>query len=196
MRTKPITKPRTIYVYGGGQFSFDNPDASDIDIRSIAHALSHICRYTGHCSDFYSVAEHSVLVSKVVPKEFALQGLMHDAHEAYTGDVSSPLKQMLPDYREIEDRVEAAVRRRFGLPIEFDPSVKLADIAVYRAEAAELTADNDKYWHQKAEPANVKINCWSPTRAETAFLRRFEELTNVKESTSVRAQAAPSRKAA
>ena len=69
-----------------------NPDPEDIDIRDIAHSLSQQCRFTGHTSEFYSVAEHSVLVSEAVPARDAALGLMHDATEAYLADLAKPIK--------------------------------------------------------------------------------------------------------
>src|ERR1019366_6268112 len=90
---RPAYKPTksAIRTYTGILFDFEEPEASPIRIEDIAHALSLLCRFAGHCKEFYSVAEHSVRVSYACPEEHALWGLMHDASEAYCVDVPRPL---------------------------------------------------------------------------------------------------------
>src|SRR5258708_302056 len=79
-------------TYTGRAYWPADPRAEDVCIEDIAHALSLLCRYTGHCKRFYSVAEHSILISQVVPPEYAFFGLMHDAQEAYINDLARPIK--------------------------------------------------------------------------------------------------------
>lgn len=93
-----------------------DPRADEIDIEDIAFSLSHLCRFGGHCKRFYSVAEHSVYVSRLVSPEAALWGLLHDASEAYVGDMPRPLKRMLPEFVMMEGKVQQAVAERFSLP--------------------------------------------------------------------------------
>lgn len=95
-----------ILTYTGLHFPLLKPEYFHFNILDIAHALSQLCRFTGHTSSFYSVAQHSVMVASLVPADQALAALMHDAAEAYLGDVSSPLKALLPDYKLIETNVE------------------------------------------------------------------------------------------
>lgn len=102
-----------INTLSGKHLDFTNISPDSICIEDIAAALSNICRFTGHLEEFYSVAQHSVRVSYLVPPEFALEALMHDAAEAYCNDISSPLKALLPEYRVIEDRIEAVIRSKF-----------------------------------------------------------------------------------
>ena len=104
-----------------------NPDPELIEIEDIAHSLSLQCRYNGHCHDFYSVAEHSVRLSQVVPTEDALWGLLHDAAEAYFSDLPRPIKNQFPKFRELEDALLEMIMHRFGLGPKMPPAVKKAD---------------------------------------------------------------------
>jgi hypothetical protein len=166
----------------GGFFNFDEPEQNVFNIRDIAHALSRICRFTGHTSRHYSVAQHSVMVSHIVPPKFALQGLMHDGSEAYLGDVSSPLKRLLPDYRRIEKRVEAALFSAFGLPDQLDESVKKADMILLATERRDFMPVTWDKWEclTGVQPLEKKIIPWSNDGAKLAFLTRFEELISGK----------------
>jgi hypothetical protein len=96
---KEVSKTRGPYIvtYTGRRFHFLDPKIDEISIEDIAHALSNVCRFTGHTKRFYSVAEHSCLVSALCDNR--LEGLLHDASEAYMSDLSSPLKMLVPDYK-------------------------------------------------------------------------------------------------
>jgi len=171
-----ISGPKILCV-GGGYFDFENPEASEFTIQDVAHALSQICRFTGQAHRFYSVAEHSVWCSLVVPSEFALAALLHDAAEAFIGDVSSPLKGLLPDYKRIEARVEAAVLGRFGLSRPLPFPVKLADLYMLKVEQAQVMC-NDDDWPAVRSIAGppLTVEFWSPDEARARFLSRFEAL--------------------
>lgn len=124
------------------------PDPAEIDLEDIAHSLSRQCRFAGHTLGHYSVAEHSVLVSFAAPAFVALEALMHDAHEAYIGDITSPVKAALRGLDDgivfslgaLEDRMEAAVRERFGLTVDHNAEVaiKAADMKALAAERAAM----------------------------------------------------------
>lgn len=130
----------TIKVAAGHYVNLAAPDPATIDIRSIAAALSKVCRFGGHCPQFYSVAEHSVLAARLArsdgfPVEAVRAVLLHDAAEAYIGDLVKPLKIMLPAYREVERRLEAAIATAFGLQAErWADVVKAFDRVMLKAE--------------------------------------------------------------
>lgn len=163
-------------VHTGIQFWPLDPRPEEVDILDIAHALAHQCRYGGHCERFYSVAEHSLYVSYVVPSELALVGLMHDATEAYCVDVPRPLKPFLSGYKEIEDRLWRAIATRFGMPEDMPKAVKEADNAVLLAEKAQIMKVEPAPWCIPGLPAAVKIACLCPEIAERLFLNRFHQL--------------------
>jgi len=122
----------------------------DIDIEEIAHALSNICRFGGHCLRFYSVAQHSVLVATCVRREggsaHTKTALLHDATEAYLGDMVRPLKVNMPDYTSAETRAWEAVCAAFDLPLDLPPEVELADARVLLAEKRDLVNDSGHPW--------------------------------------------------
>ncbi|MFB5172848.1 HD family hydrolase [Erwinia amylovora] len=135
-----------IQTVTGKHFNFVNTDSASICIEDIAGALSNICRFTGHLTDFYSVAQHSVHVSYLVPAEYAFEALLHDAAEAYCSDINSPLKSLLPDYRDIENRIETVIRRKFGLPPVISTPVKYADLIMLATERRDFDLDDGTPW--------------------------------------------------
>lgn len=169
-----------LQTYRGRRFDLLDPRPEDLDIGDIAHALSNLCRFTGHVRDFYSVAQHSVVVSHLVPAELALVGLMHDATEAYIGDVSRPLKRMLPEYGVIEDRLWAVIAERFGLPRVLPPEVKQADNLALMWERRDLLGLPAASWGEVEDlaplaPTTPLTPLWSEA-AESHWLARFHEL--------------------
>lgn len=128
-----------ILTAAGSWFYYDSDSSSGIDAMSIAHALALTTRYAGHIPFPYSVAQHSVLVSRRVPAGHERWALMHDAAEAYLPDVPRPAKQLLPDYCALEDRILCRVARRYGLAGTTVPAeVKHADVLVLAAEVRDL----------------------------------------------------------
>ncbi len=116
-----------IKTFSGKHFYYDKINKDDIVINDIAVSLSNICRFAGHLSHFYSVAQHAVLCSQLVPQEFAFEALMHDATEAYCQDIPAPLKRLLPDYKRMEEKIDAVIREKYGLPPVMSTPVKLDD---------------------------------------------------------------------
>lgn len=156
------------------------PDPTQLNLLDISHHLSMICRFTGAVREFYSVAEHSVHVSMVVPPEHAFTALLHDATEAYISDLSRPLKQSLPAYKVIEQDIWLALCERYGLPAIMPDCIKDADTAVLVAEMAKLMPGpkpgDGGLWYPDREPAQVKIRALSPRRARYVFWHRLAEL--------------------
>lgn len=126
----------------GKRFYFDDIESNIIDIEDIATALSRICRFAGHCSRFYSVAEHSMFVSSLLPDELKIAGLLHDATEAYLGDITRPLKAHLKTYKEIEDKLHKHIESVFGISFD-DPRIKEADNIALLAEAKNFYEKED-----------------------------------------------------
>lgn len=174
----------TIQLRSGAYFDFMHPESSDFTIDDIAHALSQINRFTGHTRFSYSVAQHSVLVSHIVPAEHALAGLLHDAHEAFVGDVPSPLKMLLPDYRAIEKAAERAVHLRYGIPLVNHAEIKRADLQMLATEKAHLMPKGDEHWEclNGVPLAFDHITPVTSYFAKHEFLSRFRVLSNLREA--------------
>jgi hypothetical protein len=162
--------------YTGRRFWPMDPRVEDIDIFDIAHALSHVCRFGGHCSPFYSVAEHSVYVSKQVDAMIAAEGLLHDASEAYLADVPRPLKVQLPQYQFAEAEWERVIAQKFSLLHPRPSQVKQADEAMLAREAQVLLGDPPADWGIEAAPAAVVIVRLLPDEAEFVFLNRARDI--------------------
>lgn len=162
-------------------FDFMNPVPDNLKIEDIANALSKLCRFTGHTNRFYSVAEHSVRVSRMVPDMYARAGLMHDAAEAFIGDVSTPLKRLIPEYRIVERRVWEAVSKRFNLGEPTPGLVKEADHQIVVNEAWAFGLDPSG-WEGFPAPNMKQIvelsaqGGWDSRFAAHMFLARAKEL--------------------
>lgn len=162
----------------GRQFWPMDPRPNEVFIDDIAHALSLLCRFGGHCRRFYSVAEHSVLLSRAAARPFKFWALMHDASEAYVVDVPRPLKPMLAGYKQAEDKVMQAIAVRFGLHLGLPDIVKKLDRAILVDEVRQNMAPAPIAWLElDADPLGVVLQFWDPDRARREFLREFESLS-------------------
>lgn len=136
----------------------------DICIEDIAHALSMQPRFGGHLKEFYSVAQHSFKCYQLVSKQHKLAALLHDASEAYLIDIPSPVKRLIPGYKEIEDRVMKSIAEKYGFAWPLSEEVKQADKDVLDWEWHSLMIGSKKY---------TPILCLSPKDAERKFLDAF-----------------------
>lgn len=184
-KRRSFTKNRDdeIMTYSGIVFRPLEPEPHMIVIEDIAHALANSCRYTGHVREFYSVAQHSVLLTALVDAvdpDSMLWGLLHDASEAYLSDLARPVKQQpeLGDtYRACEERLMYAVAERFGLDMPIPESVHWADDVVLRAEQRDLMPGT--YPQEEADKwFPYTISGWTPQFAEKRFLDQYYWLTS------------------
>lgn len=146
----PHDRGATVIATSTGYFDLADPRPEDISLADIARALSRINRFTGHGYRMISVARHSVncyaeSTRRGLPLDVRRLALMHDAAEAYVGDVSRPLKQLLPEYKRIEARVWSAVVARFGLSEVLPAEVKEIDNLALISEAAILFPQHDRW---------------------------------------------------
>ena len=167
-----------INTYTGRPFWPLEPHRSEIVIEDIAHALSLTCRFRGHCSVFYSVAQHSILVSSECPDKYALVGLLHDAPEAYLADLPDPIKRLMPDFNAAEKRIWAEINIHFKLGYNTIPQdVQEADKQAFKLEFRTLMAgDPPKGLHLVKDPNESTLIPLGPEAAELAFLNRFQQV--------------------
>jgi uncharacterized protein len=167
-----------------------DPDPEQLDIEDIARALANLCRFGGHSRIFYSVAQHSVIVSELVEQrggdaEDVFAALMHDASEAYLGDMPHPLKHRSPlgaAFKVAEGHLEDVIRERFGIKPDV-PEIKRADRALLATERRVFSGES---WHwpelDGVEPLDLELSAWSPEEAARVFRERFAELDGRRES--------------
>jgi hypothetical protein len=147
-----------IQTFTGRQFWPLSPHVDDVDIRDIIHALALKCRFTGHCREFYSVAQHSVLVAQMLPPELKLWGLLHDASEAYLPDVARPVKRELVGFNAIEARVMRCIAERFSLSWPMPDEVHVADIRALATERRDLMNRPPRAWK-----STINVEPWEDT---------------------------------
>lgn len=141
-----------IQTYTGGLFWPLDPHADDVRIEDIAHALSMKCRFSGHCKQFYSVAQHSYLMVDhlesigIMDKRVLLTALLHDAAEAYTADIPRPVKQLIPEFKEVEQRIERVIAEKFNLIYPFPQGIKDFDTKMLETERRDLMEVPERPW--------------------------------------------------
>lgn len=165
----------TIKVFSGQYLDLLNPSPEMIDLKSIAHALANTCRFGGHCPRFYSVAEHSIHAASLATDKYRVAVLLHDAAEAYIGDIVKPLKLLLPDLRLIEHRIDLAIRHRFALTDYDHVEIKRCDQLMLKAEKVHFWPDDLEQWEGFAglEMPDVQIIEYGPDEAERRFMDAY-----------------------
>lgn len=158
-------------TYSGMKFYPLDPKPEEIRFEDIAHGLSNVCRFGGQSKTFYSVAEHSVRVAQWLMRtekseELAAWGLVHDASEAYLGDVIRPIKKFFPAYKVVEEKVMKAVTKKLGLPWPEPALVKKADNVILACEARDLM--NPPCGSEMPEKPDHTVEPIKPVRPEGA----------------------------
>lgn len=170
-------------TFTGTKFYPLDPRPEEVLIEDIAHALAFTCRFGGHCIKFYSVAEHSILIARRAKNLYysprrCLHALLHDAVEAYLGDITRPVKLCFPQIKEIELGIEAVVMAKFGLAPEKPQWLDRLDKRIIVDERAQVLHPSGNHWVQDSlKPLGVKIKCWSPEHAEQLFMETYERIT-------------------
>ena len=175
-----------IQTHYGRRVDVFNPSPADFDLRDIAVALSNTCRFSGHVPFHYSVGQHSLIMSYQVPRKLALEALMHDAAEAYMGDVPAPIKRGLVDYRRVIGIVEAAIADCYKLdytpaaPQPWPDVIHKADMRMVMTEAQAFGKDTTGWGIDAAPYGDVVIGRMTPENVKMLFLHRFVELMEVR----------------
>jgi hypothetical protein len=164
-----------ILTHTGQRFDLHEPDADLIDPRDISHALANICRFNGHTREFYSVAQHCCMVADLVPDEYKLAALLHDAPQAYIGDMVRPLKQWILQYLDVQDWLWERICTRFDLDTELPETVRQANLAALATERRDLMPHDPAIWNCLVgiEPLPERIRPWSAIEARTTYHQRL-----------------------
>lgn len=170
-----------IRLLSGAMFDYFRPQLSNVTIEDIASSLSKVCRFSGHIHWFYSVAQHLVNTSYIVPEEHAFSALCHDTAEAFTNDIPTPLKVQVPMFKEVEVLIEEAMSKRFGFQYPYADEVKYADLQMLAAEKEVIKKDHSSWAMLESVEygsimSKIDLNKWEPEMAEERFLERFFEL--------------------
>lgn len=170
MKTENLFTPGCIRTFTGKYVNPNDTKNMEVCIEDIAHALSQQPRFGGHLPTFYSVAQHCVEVANMLPLEHKLAGLLHDASEAYLIDVPRPVKEILVNYKMIEDKVMGRISQEFGFEWPMHEAVKIADEYMLQAEWDALMLGKTA-----GRPLSLLLPL-NPVNAEEAFLKLYNEL--------------------
>lgn len=178
-----------ITLLSGTMFDYHDPSASIVQLDDIAGALSKVCRFSGHINRFYSVAQHAVNVSRIVQGGWEFTALMHDTAEAFTNDITTPLKAAVPAFKQLEERIEAAMACQFGFTYPLPDEVKLADLQMLKIEKERFKPNDRREWaildgiEIEAVLPLVDLSMMTAEQAEDAFIDRYMELLSPNDGT-------------
>ncbi|NML59951.1 phosphohydrolase [Massilia sp. RP-1-19] len=176
-----ITTPY-VSTFSGNRFYPLEPRIDHVAIEDIAHGLAYQCRFNGQTCEFYSVAQHSLVVASLVPPALRLAALLHDAAEAYLGDMVKPLKVLLPEFAAIEDKVSLIIGAAFGVDFSDYGPIKEADLIALATEKRDLMPHSVERWAYldtvRALPGPIVP--MSPRDAKLAFLDEFDRLLGLR----------------
>ena len=167
-------KDEYIVTHSGRRFYPFDPTKSEVHIEDIAHHLSNICRFTGAVKYHYSVAQHSLIVSQLLPVGWRLHGLMHDAEEYVTNDLAKPVKMGLADYLSCAGKIKERIYQRFCLSWPDPDFVHEMDQRVYATGAKDLLRERQTCEFDAI--LGLRVRRWRPETAEREFLRQFYKL--------------------
>jgi hypothetical protein len=170
--------------HSGQVFDFDVMDLGTITIEDIAHALSNICRFGGHSKFHYSVAQHSILVANLLPTHLKLEGLLHDAHEAFVGDIVTDVKQAIApqELGNICDAIDQSLCEAFEVQLDFNhPEVRRADLVALATEQRDVMMPSFRPWRPLPNPSPV-FHCKrnTPNFNKSMFLSMFTALRKLR----------------
>jgi len=175
--TGMVTTPY-VSTFLGNRFYPLEPRIDRVDIEDIAHGLAYQCRFNGQTREFYSVAQHSLVVASLVPNDLRLAALLHDAAEAYLGDMVKPLKVLLPAFAAIEEQVSAIIAHAFDVDFTNYGPIKRADLIALATEKRDLMPHSTERWEylDNVRPLPERIVAMQPGEAKQAFLSEFTRL--------------------
>lgn len=164
----------------GRKIDFADPDPDQIVVEDIVHALRHICRFGGHILKPLSVMAHSANVALLVPDKFKYEAILHDAAEAYIGDMPTPFKLMMPDFLSLEARIQAAINTKFGLPDRMSQVVVNADRVALMTERDFLKPASGDWGSMYEGTVRVPISTFDfstqPADYYIGYIRHYEEM--------------------
>lgn len=164
-----------IATYTGKSLDLLHPEPDQVHVIDIAVALARMPRFAGHTTEFYSVAQHSVLTAWLCQRSLKLAALLYDASKAYLCDLPRPIKQHLPEYRAAEDRLMRVIAGKYGFAWPVHSDVKQADAVMLETEHRDLMPHSPPWEQRHAEPLpDFTIEPWG---MQEACVRLLENLS-------------------